>query len=75
MTSRIDESKPVEGNALTANVRGNFATAKGEITSLQTDKANKELDNVSSTLTAEQKAAVRGKLDAAHTGDLSLIHI
>ena len=36
MTSAIDPTKPVEGNATTASVRANFATAKSEIEALQT---------------------------------------
>lgn len=35
MTSQIDITKPTQGNALTADVRSNFATAANEITALQ----------------------------------------
>ena len=37
MTSQIDATLPVAGNPTTASVRGNFATAAGEISALQTN--------------------------------------
>jgi hypothetical protein len=37
MTSAIDDTLPVTGNPTTASVRGNFTTAKAEISALQAD--------------------------------------
>lgn len=45
MTSAIDPSKPTEGNAFTADVRTNFATAQAEITDLQAAVADLQLES------------------------------
>jgi hypothetical protein len=55
MTSAIDPGKPTEGQALTADVRSNFAAAQSEISDLQS--AVTALQNTVATLKARSQIA------------------
>src|SRR3972149_5500120 len=75
MPSNVDPLVPPAGNALTADVRANFAAAKTEIETLQTGKANAADLTAHETLTNNPHAVTAAQVGAATKSDMSLISV